>query len=496
MSRRTVAEVRRHRVPTWWSDAKLGIFVHWTLASVPAYAPVDADMSDLLARRDPHALASSPYAEWYQNSLSFEDSAVTAYHAAHFPGRAYNSFAAEWEAGLEHWDPEAWARHFAATGARYVVLVTKHHEGYCLWPSEVANPHAPSLRCTRDVVGELAEAVRAEGLRFGVYYSGGLDWTFNDHPIGTFSDLLVAQPRGAYPDYADAQVRELIDRYRPSVLWNDISWPGDVSQLAELLWYYYRQVPDGVVNDRFMPWSPAWRIATTRPARWVIDRLVARGARADRGIVPPRPPLFDVRTPEYTSFDTIQATPWECVRGIDHSFGYNRMSRDEDFLGRGDLVWSLTDIAAKGGNLLLNVGPRGEDATIPDQQLQRLDWLAAFTTDSGSALFGSRPWVVAEGRGGGGHEVRYTARDHTVFAFVRRSGGLGPAPHALTLAEVEATPRTRVSTTSGDTRTWCASREGLVIELTGSEFADPHTVLVLVLDEVQARPLEAADAVP
>ncbi|HEV3328422.1 MAG TPA: alpha-L-fucosidase [Acidimicrobiales bacterium] len=486
MSRRSVAEVRRHRVPTWWSDAKLGIFVHWTLASVPAFAPVDADMAELLARRDPHALASSPYAEWYQNSLSFEDSAVAAHHATHFAGRAYNSFASEWEAGLEQWDPAAWARHFAATGARYVVLVTKHHEGYCLWPSEVVNPHAPSLRCARDVVGELAAAVRSEGLRFGVYYSGGLDWTFNDHPIGTFSDLLVAQPRGDYLAYADAQVRELIDRYQPSVLWNDISWPGTVAQLAELLAYYYRAVPDGVVNDRFMPWSATWRIATTRPARRVIDGLVARGARADRGIIPPRPPLFDVRTPEYTTFGEIQGTPWECVRGIDHSFGYNRMSRDEDFLGRDDLVWSLADIAAKGGNLLLNVGPRGEDATIPDAQLQRLEWLGAFTADAGDALFATRPWVLAEGRGDGGIEVRYTARDRKVFAFVRRTDQQRPAPSALTLAEVEATPRTMVTTASGASAASRESSEGLVIELAGDEFDDPHSVLVLVLDEVRA----------
>jgi alpha-L-fucosidase len=486
VSRRIVAEVRRHRVPTWWSDAKLGIFVHWTLASVPAYAPVDADMSELLARRDPRALASSPYSEWYQNSLSFPGSPVAEYHAINYPGRAYNSFASEWEAGLEQWDPAAWARHFAATGARYVVLVTKHHEGYCLWPSEVANPHAPTLRSTRDVVGELAHAVRSEGLRFGVYYSGGLDWTFNDHPIGTFSDLLVAQPRGEYVAYADAQVRELIDRYEPSVLWNDISWPGDVRHLADLLAYYYRRVPDGIVNDRFMPWSPVWRVARTRPARWAIDRLVARGARTDRGIIPPRPPLFDVRTPEYTSFAEIQSTPWECVRGIDHSFGYNRISRNEDFLSRDDLVWSLTDIAAKGGNLLLNVGPRGEDATIPEQQLERLEWLEAFTNGASAALFGTRPWVVAEGRAAGGIEVRYTAQDRAVFAFVRRTSDVRTAPDVLTLAEVEAGPRTQVHTTSGELRASHASPLGLVVELTGEELAHPHSVLVLQLDEVRS----------
>jgi alpha-L-fucosidase len=491
MSRRSVAEVKRHRAPTWWSDAKLGIFVHWTLASVPGFAPVDADMADLLARRDRRALASSPYAEWYQNSLSFEGSPVATYHAEHFEGRAYNSFAAEWEAGLAHWDPEAWAARFAATGARYVVLVTKHHEGYCLWPTEVANPHAPTLHCPRDVVGELAAAVRAEGLRFGVYYSGGLDWTFNDHPIGTFSDLLLAQPRGEYTDYADAQVRELIDRYEPSVLWNDISWPGDQSHLAALLTYYYRRVPDGVVNDRFMPWSPVWRAATTRPARWAIDGLVARGARADRGIVPPRPPLFDVRTPEYTTFGEVQSTPWECVRGMDHSFGYNRASRDEDFLSHDDLVWSLTDIAAKGGNLLLNVGPRGEDATIPDPQLDRLDWLASFTQRAGPALFGSRPWVLAEGAGSG-VEVRYTARDRQVFAFVRRTGAPETDLDAVTLAEVSATPSTEVRTVSGDALAWRATGEGLCVALTGGELAELRAILVLALTDVTASSVRAS----
>ena len=487
MARRVVAEVRRHLVPTWWSDAKLGIFVHWTLSSVPAFAPVDVEIEGLLARREPNPLASSPYAEWYQNSLSFEGSPVAAYHATHYADREYNSFATEWEAGLEQWDPGEWARRFAATGARYVVFVTKHHEGYCLWPTGVANPNAPSLHCTRDVVGELASAVRGEGLRFGVYYSGGLDWTFNDHAIGRFSDLLVAQPRGDYIDYADAQVRELIDRYEPSVLWNDISWPGDLSHLADLLSYYYRRVPDGVVNDRFMPWSPLWRLATTRSACRVIDGLAARSARAKRGIVPPRPPLFDVRTPEYTTFDKIQRSPWECVRGIDKSFGYNRMSQEEDFLSHDDLVWSLTDITAKGGNLLLNVGPRGEDATIPDPQLQRLDWLASFTADAGTALFGSRPWVFAEGRGTGGIEVRYTARDRNVYAFVRRTGEGDAIPRVLTLAEVQATARAQVRTMAGKVLVSHATPDGLVIELKGTELKDRHSVLVLALEEVHAR---------
>jgi len=138
-----------------------------------------------------------------QNSLRFPESPVARFHAATYPGRGYESFIADFEAGQSGWDPDDWAARFAATGARYVVMVTKHHDGYCLWPTDVANPHRSGFHSRRDVVGEMADAVRRHHMRFGVYYSGGLDWTFNDQPIGSFSDLLAAQPRGEYLAYAE-----------------------------------------------------------------------------------------------------------------------------------------------------------------------------------------------------------------------------------------------------------------------------------------------------
>ncbi|HEY8217453.1 MAG TPA: alpha-L-fucosidase [Acidimicrobiia bacterium] len=408
--------VRAHGVPDWWLDAKLGIFIHWTPASVPGFAPTGQEIAELLASGDPTALAHSPYSEWYENSLRFADSPVSRHHASTYGTRPYREFAREWEAALESWNPDDWARRFAATGARYVVLVTKHHDGYCLWPTSVPNPHEPRWHCERDVVGELAEAVRAAGMRFGVYYSGGIDSRWNDHPIGAFSDLPLAVPRGAYPDYARAQVEELVQRYRPSVLWNDICWPAPAAHLAPILAEYYATAPDGVVNDRFLCWSPAWVLARTTVVRRTIDRAVSNAARKERGIIPPKPRFYDVRTPEYTVFDDVQRTPWECVRGMDNSFGYNRASTEEDFIARDDLLWSLVDIVAKGGNLLLNVGPRGEDAQIPDVQQRRLDWLTEFTSAHGHALFGTRPWSRAADAAGD-TEVRYTSRGNDVFAF-------------------------------------------------------------------------------
>jgi alpha-L-fucosidase len=489
-SRAHIRTVRHHRVPAWWRDAKLGIFVHWTPASVPAFAPVDHEIGDLLARRHPQALAWSPYAEWYENSLRFPDSPAARFHAEHYPGRPYRSFIPDWEAGLAHWDPDRWAATFATTGARYVVLVAKHHDGYCLWPTDVPNPHRPGFHSSRDVVGELAAAVRARGMRFGVYYSGGLDWTFNDHPIGSFGDLVAAQPRGHYVDYAEAHLRELIDRYRPSVLWNDISWPGTVRQLAGVLADYYQAVPDGVVNDRFMPWSPLWELAKSKPGRRMLDSYSARGAAAAKGLVPPKPPLFDVRTPEYAVFDRVQALPWECVRGMDKGFGHNRLSSEEDFISRRDLLWSLTDIAAKGGNLLLNVGPRGEDASIADPQLLRLEWLATFTDAAGAGLFATRPWVHAQGLADDGVEVRYTARDMTVYAFLRSAGRDGQvvapaARHAITLNEVRATPATEVTTLDGLRMVAEPTSAGLRVEL--GEALSGEQPFVLALRHVEAR---------
>jgi alpha-L-fucosidase len=370
-------QLRRRPTPEWWSAAQLGIFIHWTPASVPGFAPIDVDLV-ALRRTHPAPQSELPYAEWYENSLRFPDSSVARFHRATYGDRTYESFAADFEAGLAGWDPHEWADLFARAGARYVVLVTKHHDGYCLWPSDVPNPHRPGWHTHRDVVGELADAVRAVGLRFGTYYSGGLDWTFDDRPLATPAEVFASVPPDpTYRDYAEAQVRELIDRYRPDVLWNDIAWPFGGARLRRLFADYYRAVPDGIVNDRWMPRTALWALLRLRIARRAFDAAARRmEERADGGIVPPRPPHFGFRTPEYTTFEHTPPDPWEACRGIDRSFGYNRASTPAHHIGRDELLTLLRSVNAAGGNLLLNVGPRGDDATIPDDQRRRLRWLA------------------------------------------------------------------------------------------------------------------------
>ncbi len=193
----TRASLRTHPVPAWFEDAKLGIFIHWGLFSIPAFAPRLGHVSDAFTQHYPLSAVMTPYTEWYENAIRVPESPSARHHDEQWGGRPYEDFRADFSAGLASWDPVDWARLFRRAGARYVVLVAKHHDGFCLWPSKVANPHRTGWATERDVVGELAEAVRAEGLRFGVYYSGGIDWSFNRRPVRTLVEFIGSVPTGS-----------------------------------------------------------------------------------------------------------------------------------------------------------------------------------------------------------------------------------------------------------------------------------------------------------
>ncbi len=390
-------------MPEWFEDAKLGIFIHWGLFSIPAFAAPAGNVSDA-ARSYDDAIVMTPYTEWYDNALRVPGSPSARFHREHYGDRPYADFREPFRAGLERWNPATWARLFRRAGARYVVLVTKHHDGFCLWPSRVPNPRRPNWFTQRDVVGDLARAVRAEGLRFGVYYSGGIDWTFDPRPLRTFGEFVGSTPGGVYPAYAEAQVRELVDRYGPSVLWNDISWPSGLRPMLRLMADYYAAVPEGVLNDRWMHRDWRRRLLRLRPAQHLLDsrlkrRIAAAAAKGQstQGIVPPRPAHFDFRTPEYTTFDSITEEKWEATRGMSASFGYNRNDREEDYESATKLLQSFIDTVSKNGNLLLNVGPRGADAAIPEPQVARLEALGEWLAANGQSIYGTRPWERAEG---------------------------------------------------------------------------------------------------
>ena len=410
-------------VPQWYQNAKLGIFVHWGLYSIPAYAERTGDdytafMRDLTAMKD--VGSNIPYAEWYLNSLRVPGSPTARYHEATY-GRdfSYADFREQFDASAAKVDFDDWAGLFAEAGAGYAVMVTRHLDGYPLWPTRVAHPHMPAdYHASRDLVGDLSDAVRARGLRMGLYYAGGVDWTFVDTPIRTMTDLMVHQSLGRdYSDYAAAHWRELIERYEPSILWNDMGWPPG-NDPHEIFAHYYDTVHDGVVNDRwFQQKLPRNRLARAVYLRFIATMLKAmtRGGKA----LPARPPTFhfDVETHEYATPESAIASAWELTRGLGNSFGYNAQETAADMLSGTGLIHLLADVTSKGGNLLVNVGPDG-NGQIPQMQRQPLQELGAWLKVNGEAIYGTRSWTRTATTTADGHPVRFSHKDDTVYAIV------------------------------------------------------------------------------
>ncbi|MGH6987588.1 MAG: alpha-L-fucosidase [Caulobacteraceae bacterium] len=440
---RILGRLASRPAPDWFDEAKFGVFIHWGLFSIPAFAPKVGSISDSLKAHYDRAMAMTPYTEWYANSIRVKDTPSARFHRKNFGGAPYEDFRAPFLAGLEDWDPKAWARIFRRAGARYVVLVSKHHDGFCLWPSRIANPKQEDWTSRRDIVGEIADAVRGEGLKFGLYYSGGLDWTFSRAPLRTLADLLAGAPGGAYPAYAEAQMRELIDRYRPSILWNDISWPANERRLFALFEDYYRAVPESLVNDRWTARSARSAALAKRPARRALDELIKARIAADpsafEGVIPAPVPVSDFRTPEYARFSTIQAGKWEATRGMSHSFGFNRNDAEADYTSARTLLVDFVDAVAKNGNLLLNVGPRA-DGEIPQPQLDRLEAFGSWLEAKGEAIYATTPWIRAEAKSAAGEEVRFTRRGEAVNVIVLAA----PRGESLVLRDVALEGRGRV----------------------------------------------------
>jgi len=371
--------VKSHVLPSWYEDCKLGIFIHWGLYSVPAWAEVTwelgAEPSDL------EWFTHNPYAEWYLNTIRIEGSPARAHHNKTYgKDYAYERFAESFT--CENWRPDEWARLFKEAGAGYVVLTTKHHDGFCLYPSKYTEYNSINLGPSRDLTGDLTQAVRAEGLRMGTYFSGLFDWTTHQYPL--LNHIEKGYNRSyAFSDYSLNQATELIDKYQPSLLWGDIGWPEKSRQdLPWLFSHYYNTVPDGVINDRY---SCDW---------------------------------YDYSTAEYLYGARTLDRKWEMCRGLGLSFGYNTNEGEETVLSSRDLVRHLVEYVSHNGNLLINVGPRA-DGTIPEIQASRLRDLGAWLRKYGDAIYGTRIWDDRQKDSlENGAEVFYTRKGADLYAII------------------------------------------------------------------------------
>ena len=388
----TFASLSQHEVPEWFQDAKFGIFSHWTVGSVPAFAPLGKDPFTL-AREEGEEMAFShtPYAEWYQNSINIPGSPAALYHEKVWGNCDYSTFVNIFLEAAKGWDSKRWEQLLAASGAKYCVMVTKHHDGVLMWPSETPNPtHGEKWSSQRDLVQECADAARNAGLRFGVYYSGGIDWTFQGLGIKSWATLYGAIPQDdTYHAYAEAHWHELIRKYNPDVLWNDIGYPRFGEGAAQLMADFYNSNPEGVVNDRFD-----------------FIGVMQGTSHADFG------------TPEYTTKAAGPKKMYEVTRGIGTSFGYTQDEDDSTYLSIPALITMFVNIVADGGNLLLNYGamPGGE---IPWAQQLCLLAMGQWLSVNGDAIYGSRPHKVSTLSTDEGLVVRLTkGADGATYAMV------------------------------------------------------------------------------
>lgn len=350
MTRPTVSQHRDRlgtHQPKWLDDTPLGIFIHWGAYSVPSWAEPHGELGTEPDEKT--WFTHNSYAEWYFNTIRIPGSPASRHHQETYGSLPYDCFLDMWHA--ERFDPDDWAALFKKAGAGLVVPTAKHHDGITLWNApETYGRNTVHRGPRRDLIEAISRATRQAGMRFGVYYSGGVDWHYRPFPVILSEEDLERLARTVDPEYGRyifTHCLDLLTRYRPDVFWNDIDWPDCAKNfgsygLGTLLERYYELCPEGVVNDRFGGFHS------------------------------------DYETSEYQAMrDSEGADRWENCRGIGLSFGYNRLEGDEQYLTGPAVAHQLVDVVSRGGRLLLNVGPRA-DGTIPAPQRACLEGLGAW----------------------------------------------------------------------------------------------------------------------
>lgn len=331
-------------LPPWYDEAKVGIFLHWGVFSVPSYV--------------------SEWFWWYWRGQGPPENPLPAsfMKANYRPGFTYPDFARDFT--CEFFDPDEWARIFGESGARYVVLTTKHHEGFTLWPSNVSfNWNAKDVGPNRDLVGDLARSIRSKtNIRFGVYHSL-FEWF---HPLYAI-DRSFNFTTDFFPKAKTlVELYELVNTYQPEVIWSD----GDAGPDA-----YWK-------SKEFLAWlynsSPVKDTVVTND-RWGDGTSCKHGGyyscqdRYDPGKLLPH--------------------KWENAMTLDKkSWGYRRDAQLTDIFTIEKLIATLAETVSCGGNILINVGPTSDGRIAPIYQ-ERLAQLGQWLKINGEAVYSSEPWV-------------------------------------------------------------------------------------------------------
>lgn len=326
--------------PKWFTDAKFGIFIHWGVYSVPGWS------------------SKGNYAEWYQQGLQTTDTARQRFHKAKFGNRSYYDLANDFKAEL--FNPDEWAQLFERSGAKYIVLTSKHHDGFALWPSKEANRtwgfnwNAVDIGPKRDLLGDLFKAVRKTSVHAGMYFSL-YEW---------FNPLWKSDKNKYAAEHAWPQMKDLVSTYQPDVFWADGDWeaPAETWKSQEFLAWLYNESP---VKDKI-----------------VVNDRWGEGVRFKHA---------GIYTPEYQPDLDFEDHYWEESRGMGYSYGYNREEDAWDYNSTQSLVLQLIDKVSRGGNFLLDIGP-DEHGKIPPIMQERLLQMGEWLEINGESIYNTTRW--------------------------------------------------------------------------------------------------------
>ena len=358
------ASLEGFEVPRWYLDGKFGIFIHWGVYSVPAFGN-----------------------EWYPRNMYKADAPEFKHHVATFGPQAsfgYKDFIPRFKA--ERFDARRWAKLFKDAGAKFVVPVAEHHDGFPMYDYPFTEWSAAKKGPKRDVIGQLSEAVRGEGLVFGASSHRAEHWWFFDQGMTFDSDVRdpayaglygparereAAESQKAPPDQAfldDWLLRtcEIVDRYRPQLIWFDwwIAQPAFQAHLRKFAAFYY---------NRGVEWKQG-----------VAINYKKHGGES----FPDKAGVLDI---ERGQLAAIRPNFWQTDTAVSkNSWGY---VASQDYKTADSIVDDLVDIVSKNGALLLNIGPR-PDGTIPEPEEAMLREIGAWLGKNGEAVYGTRPWKV------------------------------------------------------------------------------------------------------
>lgn len=352
-----------YEIPDWYQDAKFGIFIHWGVYSVPAFGN-----------------------EWYPRNMYRPGTREFDHHVATYGPHTefgYKDFIPSMT--YDRFDPADWADLFRQSGARFVVPVAEHHDGFAMYDSDLTGWCASKMGPKRDLLGDLANAVREAGMVFGLSSHRAEHWFFFDggrtfpsdvqdpayedfygpaQPAAEdWHDVTALPPSEAYLDDWLARMNELVDRYQPQLVWFD--------------WWIQN-------------------LAFKRYLQRFAARYYNRGEEWDKGVAinykydafPEGTAVFDV---ERGQLSGIRSELWQNDTSVSkNSWGYVDA---HDYKAVGSIVGDLVDVVSKNGALLLNIGPKA-DGTIPEREREMLREIGDWLRVNGDAIYDTRPWKV------------------------------------------------------------------------------------------------------